>query len=63
MTQQIVTVRGDMSRAFLDKLENAFPLKRAMYREGDTVAECALKAGQQEIIEWIKSHARISSHS
>lgn len=63
MTQQIVTVQGDMSRAFLDKLTDAFPLKRAMYREGDTVAECALKAGHQQVIEWIKTHARISSHS
>lgn len=58
-----MTLQGDLSRAFLEKLEKAFPLERAIYKENESLADVAFKAGQQELIAWIKSHARISSHS
>jgi len=55
-------LNADISEAFLAKLISAFPMQQAFWKSGDDVAEAAYKAGQQNIIEWIKNHASVSSY-
>ncbi len=50
----------EVSAPFLKKLEAAFSEKAAIWKPGDDLPECARKAGNREVIEWIKHHARVA---
>jgi len=54
---------ADISEDFYDRLRTTFSMEEAMWKPGDETADVAFRAGQQYIIEWIKTHAKVSSTS
>lgn len=51
---------GDINGAFLERLKATFPEPSARWVHGEDVADVAFKSGQQNVIDWIVKHARIT---
>ncbi|AGC35963.1 hypothetical protein HOS22_gp39 [Rhizobium phage RHEph08] len=51
-------IAADISPELLDKLEKTFSLERAAYKPGDEFVDVAYRAGEANVVTWIKRHAR-----
>ncbi|AGC35605.1 hypothetical protein RHEph03_gp038 [Rhizobium phage RHEph03] len=51
-------IAADISPELLERLENTFSLERAVYKQGDSFEDVAYRAGEANVVAWIKRHAR-----
>ena len=63
MDSLVKGIPADLRRTFFDRLRGTFPEVSARWQPGEEVADVAFKAGQQQVIDWIKQHARIDENS
>lgn len=52
---------ADISPYLLDKLEKTFPEIQTRWKPGDNLEDLAYRTGQREVIDWIRTHAKLSS--
>ncbi|QIG73137.1 hypothetical protein EVC00_031 [Rhizobium phage RHph_N37] len=51
-------IAAEISPDLLERLEKTFSLERAVYKPGDAFVDVAYRAGEANVVEWIKRHAR-----